>query len=152
MVDYYKARKCNKCNRPHNSFFYRNNNKQNDNAQTTNWDNKTTTIGFGIVKHTEHMLLYPMSSTSEHLERLNINGQVLLTTAVIKVMRNDNTWYTCRTLLNKSCFRKQFHYRENYEKIIFTGKKTQLPYNRCGRKPAQRVILINCSRVYIYFR
>jgi len=74
-----------------------------------------------------------MSSALECTERVNSGGQdVLLSTAIIKVLGNDRTWYTCRALVDSGS-QSNFVTEETMKKLRLPRKKGTSTHG-CGRK------------------
>lgn len=123
-----KARKCYQCNKSHNTLLHRNNNKNETKTQTSDRDNKPAVIteGHDIDESTENTTINAMSSALEYTERANSETQVLLATAIIKVMGNDRTWYTCRALLDSGS-QSNFITEETMRKLRLPRKRVNLP-------------------------
>ncbi|VVC31751.1 Aspartic peptidase domain,Protein of unknown function DUF1759 [Cinara cedri] len=74
-----------------------------DNKQLDKRDSKPTDVMAGNDNgdNTEqNSKINAMSSTAANIERVDNRKQVLLATAIVHVLGNDGTWYTCRALLD----------------------------------------------------
>lgn len=132
-VDQCKARKCNQCDRSHNSLLHRNNTKMGKNIQINKEDNASDNIPIDIIegrgndKETElSSIANAMSFTSVYTERAKNNKQVLLATAIIQILGKDGIWYTCRALLDSGS-QSNFITEETMKKFNLPRKRVNLP-------------------------
>jgi len=116
-----------------NSLLHRNNIKMGKNMQINNRDNsdsKSIDIGEGRAndENTEQSsTMNAMYITSTYYtEQAKNNKQVLLATAIVQILGNGGTWYTCRALLDSGS-QSNFITEETMKKLNLPRKRVNLP-------------------------
>ncbi|XP_025192847.1 uncharacterized protein LOC112592900 [Melanaphis sacchari] len=132
-LDQCKARKCNQCDKSHNSLLHKNNTQMGKNIQINKGDNSSDNKPIDIIEgcgndeETEQSsIANAMSFTSVYTERAKNNKQVLLATAVIQILGKDGIWYTCRALLDSGS-QSNFITEETMKKLNLPRKRVNLP-------------------------